>query len=305
MTLFVDQPMQERILKDKHVACPFQIAMCYRQGPIALATAFFYETAGETFLITNWHNVTGKHPLTGVALSCGRIPLYMRAKLPVVDDSVQIEGARSFYFSAEEIAIEDDSGPLWFEHPEYRSVCDVVAIPVRRPTDWPAVAHVAANRIDETPIPISPGLKVILVGFPEGISTGPGLPVIKTGFLASMPGFELRLGGEFSSVGGMRGGISIPAIALDVHSVPGMSGSPVFGEYTGTWDPDDLDSGKLSPTSLIGTSRMFLGCHSSRLEQGTGLTICCTASAIEEICLARQRGRPFAKVSDETGFEYE
>ena len=56
---------------------------------------------------------------------------------------------------------------------------------------------------------------------------------------SSIPGFEIRIGGEFSLVGGMKGGIRIPAVLLDVHTIPGMSGSPVFAEYSGLWNPDD------------------------------------------------------------------
>ena len=182
--------MQTPVLKDNYIACPFQIQMCDLQGGISLGTAFFYECEGETFVITNWHNVTGKHPLTGIPLDSNRSPLYIRAKWPMVNDNApHPEGAKIVHFQAQKIEIEDESGPLWFEHPELGSVCDVVAIPVRKPTNWPSSIHMAANKIDETSIPIDPGLKVIVIGFPQGISTGPGLPVIKTGFLSSMPGF--------------------------------------------------------------------------------------------------------------------
>ena len=152
----------------------------------------------------------------------------------------------SIYFQAQKIEIEDESGPLWFEHPELGSVCDVVAIPVHKPTDWPSFIHVAANKIDETSVPIEPGLKVTVIGFPQGMSTGPGLPVMKTGFLSSMPGYDERLGGKFSDIGGMKNGVQVPAMLLDVHTIPGMSGSPVFGEYTGFWNPDDLSTSEVT-----------------------------------------------------------
>lgn len=89
------------------------------------------------------------------------------------------------------------------------------------------------------------------------MSTGTGLPVIKTGFLSSLPGFEVRLGGTFSELGGMQGGVSLPAMLLDVHTIPGMPGSPVFGEYSGIWNLDNLHSNELTPDSQIGTSRKF------------------------------------------------
>ena len=298
--------MQTPVLKDKYIACPFQIQMCDLQGGISLGTAFFYEFEGETFVITNWHNVTGKHPQTGTPLDPDRSPLYIRAKWPMVkDNDPHPEGAKIVHFQAQKIEVEDENGPLWFEHPELGSVCDVVAIPVHKPTDWPYSIHMAANKIDETSIPIEPGLKVIVIGFPQGISTGPGLPVIKTGFLSSMPGFDVRLGGEFSDIGGMRNGIEVPATLLDVHTIPGMSGSPVFGEYTGIWNPDDLSITELIGSSMIGTSRIFLGCYSSRvprLEERSGLGICHQRNAIEEICRTKCRGQRFPR--RDTGFTY-
>ena len=298
--------MKKPVLNDKYIACPFQIQMCDLQGGISLGTAFFYECEGETFVITNWHNVTGKHPLTGEPLDSERSPLYIRAKWPAVSDDVSHpEGAKMVHFRAHQIVIEDETGPTWFEHPELGSVCDVVAIPVQKPTNWPSSIHMAANKIDETSIPIEPGLKVIVVGFPQGMSTGPGLPMIKTGFLSSMPGFNIRLGGEFSDVGGLKGGIEVPAILLDVHTIPGMSGSPVFGEYTGIWNPDGLSIAENIDSSLIGTSRIFLGCHSSRvskLEERSGLGICHQTNAIEEICRTRRKGHRFPRT--DTGFTY-
>ena len=250
--------------------------------------------------------MTGKHPLTGVPLHSKRSPLYIRAKWPIVNDSASHpEGAKIVHFQAQKIEIEDESGPLWFEHPALGSVCDVVAIPVEKPTNWPSAVHVAANRISETSIPIEPGLKVIVIGFPQGMSTGPGLPVIKTGFLSSMPGFDVRLGGEFSDIGGMKDGIEVPAMLLDVHTIPGMSGSPVFGEYTGIWNPDDLSITKAIASSIIGTSRIFLGCYSSRvakLEERSGLGMCHRGIAIEEICRTRYRGQRFPR--GDTGFTY-
>ena len=299
--------MQTSVLRNEYIACPFQIQMCDQQGGISLGTAFFYEYEGEPFVITNWHNVTGKDPFKGEPLDAMRSPLYLRAKWPVVDDSASNpKGAKIVHFQAQRIDIEDDSGVLWYEHPDLGSLCDVVAIPVQKPMNWPSSVHKAANKIDETRIPIEPGLKVTVIGFPQGMSTGPGLPVIKTGSLSSMPGYDVLLGGDFSELGGMKGGVRLPAMLLDVHTIPGMSGSPVFGEYTGFWNPEDLSTDEVAVSSILGTSRMFLGCHSSRvtgLEERSGLAICYQTDVIEDICRAMYRGQRFPR--SDTGFTYE
>lgn len=288
--------MQPRPINDKYVLCPFQIQLCDQQGGIALGTAFFYQMEDDTFIITNWHNVTGRHPLTGEPLHPERSPLYIQAKWPVVHELG--DGQKAVRLELQTIEIEDTQGPLWFEHPKLGSLCDTVAIPSERLTYWPSAFHMAANKIDETTIPIEAGLKVMVIGFPQGMSTGPGLPLMKTGFLSSVPGYEVQLGGEFADIGGMKGGIPLPAMFLDVHTIPGMSGSPVFGEYTGLWNPDDLTASRITGNSTIGTSRKFLGCHSSRLwgqEDRSGLGICFQESAIEEICQAKHRGSRFPR----------
>ena len=141
-----------------------------------------------------------------------------------------------------------------------------------------------------------------VIGFPLGLSTGPGLPLFKTGCLSSIPGFEIRLGGEFSLVGGMKGGTRIPAMLLDVHTIPGMSGSPVFAEYSGWWDPDDPSSNDITDSSVFGVGRMFLGCYSSRvsgLEERSGLGLCFGEDVIKVICQARYLGHRFVRDSSE------
>ena len=295
---------QSKPVSDKYMLCPFQIQMCDQHGGISLATAFFFELHDETFIITNWHNVTGKHPFTGDSIDPERSPLYIRAKWP---SDVSSAGAdvKTTHLTAQRVEIEDENGPLWFEHPTLGSYCDVVAIPTVRPSDWPSAIHAPANRIDEVSIPIEPGLKALIIGFPKGISTGPGFPLIKFGTLSSMPGYKINVGGEFSDVGGMKGGISLPAMLLDAHTLPGMSGSPVFGEHSGIWNLNGLGNSPISDDSVIGTGREFLGCHSSRIwerDERAGLGICYPTDVINEICSSQHRGNRFRQQLDDSGF---
>ena len=179
-------------LRDKYIGCPFQIQMCDLQGGIGLGTAFFYETQAETFIITNWHNVTGKDPQTGKSLNPGgRYPTYVLAKW-VVRGADREDGTFSAHLAAHRVEIEDDGGPLWFEHPRFGSLCDVVALRWSKPPGWQSgVFNNPANRIDDGLIPVEPGLKALVIGFPRGLSTGPGLPIVKSGTLASTPGYEV------------------------------------------------------------------------------------------------------------------
>ena len=108
--------MQTTILEDSYIACPFQIQMLDLQGVISLGTAFFYEHDGENFIITNWHNVVGKHPHTGEALHDQRSPIHMAAKWPAMEGIEDLgEGLFRTHFQAQSISIEDEGQPLWFE----------------------------------------------------------------------------------------------------------------------------------------------------------------------------------------------
>lgn len=41
-----------------------RISICFKDIELGIGTAFFYLYEGETYLITNWHNVSGREPDT-------------------------------------------------------------------------------------------------------------------------------------------------------------------------------------------------------------------------------------------------
>ena len=81
-----------------------------------------------------------------------------------------------------------------------------------------------------------PGSTVFVIGFPRSLSVGFGLPLWKSGYIASEPHFNVTLGGRLSGYGGLKGGRRIPAFFIDTLTRAGMSGSPVFARYHGAWD---------------------------------------------------------------------
>ena len=109
------------------------------------------------------------------------------------------------------------------------SKCDVVAIPFERPTTLPEFMHNSANMISSTRIPIKPGVVTFVIGFPRSLSVGFGLPIWKSGYIASEPHYDVVIGGTVSvTTGGMSGGLKIPAFFIDTLTREGMSGSPVL-----------------------------------------------------------------------------
>ena len=211
--------MPEEGIRSTYSQCPFQLQMCDEHGVIATGTGFFYELDGDWFLITNWHNLSGRHFLTkGSLVPNGRFPIFIKAKF-----ARYIIPAEAFTTVATRIDIYEDYQPLWFEHPELSSACDLIALPVTRPQDCPPFMHNAANRISETRVPLEPGVTVFIIGFPRSISVFVGLPLWKSGYVASEPHYDVTLGGDISEFGGLQGGKTIPAFFVDAQTREGMS----------------------------------------------------------------------------------
>lgn len=157
--------------------------------------------------------------------------------------------------------------------------------------------HNAANQISKQNIPVKPGYTVFVIGFPQAISVGFGLPLWKSGYVASEPHYDATLGGNVQDFGGLRGGRRIPAFFIDAQTRAGMSGSPVFARYYGPWDMSDsyreVDPNQpgfwnRKDVALWGSQgTQFVGCYSGRItprENEAALGLCWRSDVIEEIC---------------------
>ena len=51
-------------IQEKMSWVPFQIELMYEKENLGIGTAFAYQLNNQTYLITNWHNVSGRHPET-------------------------------------------------------------------------------------------------------------------------------------------------------------------------------------------------------------------------------------------------
>ena len=290
--------MTEQMIRSDLSWCPFQILQLDSEGLLGAGTGFFYEHEGQSFLITNWHVITGISPSEQTVIHPdGRTPDHFQVKF----FTLKPDGIHTTTV-AQRVEIHDADGPKWYEHPDLGSDCDVVALPLERPSSCPEGCHTPANRLSSARIPVRPGNTVFVVGYPLALSVGPGFPLLKSGYIASEPAFGVRVGGELAPVGGLSGVPDLPAFFLDSLTRSGMSGSPVFAHYTGIWNPHDPytasdESGNFpfGSDSMIGEGREFVGCYSGRAmgssEHEAALGLCWNVNAIEAICAARVRGR--------------
>ena len=290
--------MPEQGIRSTYSQCPFQIHLCDRGGIISTGSGFFFELASEWFLITNWHNISGRHAFSKRPLGRSRrFPWYLDVKL-----ATYLAGTEKFTTVAHRVEIYEDGKPRWFEHPNLGSDCDVIALPFERPELCPPFMHNAANLISSTRVPVQPGTTVFIVGFPRSISVGIGLPLWKSGYIASEPYYDATIEGEISDLGGLTNGRTIPAFFIDSQTREGMSGAPVFASYTGAWDtaepygPLSFDAPNFfnrTDVILSGTASEFVGCYSGRVgveEEGAALGLCWRKDVIELICHAKKPG---------------
>lgn len=290
-------------VRSTYSQCPLQLLMYDDSGLISTGTAFFFVYNEKWFIVTNWHNISGKHFLTKTPLLQNRFPTYIKAKISSYLSTGEKPTDNVFEIIAQRIEIYIDRKPVWYEHPQLGSRCDVVVIPLDRPGCCPDCMHNAANLISKTRIPVKPGNSCFIIGFPKSLSSAFGLPLWKSGYIASEPYFPVTIGGKVSENGGLAEGTVLPAFFLDSKTREGMSGSPVFSSYIGNWDLTDPYA-PLNPDEkgfwsrddvAIGENRMeFVGCYSARIgkeEEGAAFGLCWTVETIEKICESKILGK--------------
>ena len=280
------------IVKNPLSYVPFQIFAGDDAGWLSTGTGFFYRLDDDLFIVTNWHVISGRTwPSGKVSTPDGRRPTKIGLKLA----SKMTQPSEDYYLATRDGSIFADNKPKWLEHPELGWKCDMVAFPVGEIPEAVQQFHKPVNLVSRETIPIEPSSTVFIIGFPKSISSGPGFPIYKSGYVASEPDFDARVNGTPSMVGAMKDGMEVPAFFIDSLTREGMSGSPIFASYSGIWNPDD-PHGKfeLKNSTHIGRAVQFIGCYSGRAtgerESDAALGLCWRESAIREICEARKPG---------------
>jgi hypothetical protein len=185
----------------------YYIDCLFNEVKLANGTAFFVKRNDQLYLLTNWHNVTGRNPLTGDYLSTnGAIPNRLLVHVFKNQD----------YLEWETLSIpllDEEDNNLWLEHPLHRQKVDVVALQVALPD------HLLVTPVEDTiepfneNTPVHVGNDVFILGYPFGITAGGKLPIWKRASIASEPAVDTD---------------GVPKILVDTASRPGMSGSPVI-----------------------------------------------------------------------------
>jgi len=226
-------------LLDEYSLAAAPIALYFDTTLLATATGFFWRFDGKAYLITNWHNVTGKNPETMKHLDeeKGGEPNRLIAEVQV--NHPEFLGNRVPL----QIVLRDKDGtPLWYVHPKYGKKVDVVAVPVDPPHQYDVRP---INEMPTKAMVARVGMDVFILGYPLGMPDHPAYstPIWKRGSIASEPEME---------------GESRP-ILVDTATRRGMSGSPVIQRSFGPYH-----DGKTVQLTGFGASRV-LGIYSGRV----------------------------------------
>ena len=168
-------------------------------------TGFVYRLRGKTFLVTNWHIVTGRNPDNPLSL----IATGARASPVRIEFCVPLKSNHN-HFVPGGVDLYAEGQPIWLEMRDVGGKIDLVAIPVQFPDDA-FVVTVQDFAADGGYLSI--GDDVIVIGFPFGRYRENPHATWKRAMVASEPG--ILLSGQ-------------PRYFVDVAGRPGMSGSPVY-----------------------------------------------------------------------------
>ena len=232
------------------------IEMRFNGQPISTGTAFIAQTKCGPVLVTNRHNVTGRHQETGKPLSstCG-----------IPNEIVIIHNKKSFlgtWIPKIESLLHDNDEPRWIEHPTLGPSADFVALPLTQLDDIDLYPYDPATPGQD--ISVGPADPVSVIGFPFGITAGGAFGVWATGFLASEPIVDFS---------------NLPIQLIDCRSRQGQSGSPVIAYRSGGMV--GMNNGGASV--FAGPVWRFIGIYSGRINNESDLGIVWKASAIQEL----------------------
>jgi len=267
-----------------HLSNPWNNAVAYLsmrfgETPLSTGSSFFWSHADRLYLVTNWHNLAGRNPITGkLRSSTGAIPDRVSVFVFKQSSAPDSEGFFELLYVPVEISLSDPvtRQPTWFEHPVYGGAVDIAALDV---TDLMTGFMTSGANIVESPgvLPLTAAQEVFVVGYPFGQIANAPAPIWKRGSVALDPTFDPE---------------GLPKMLIDTATREGMSGSVVVARHFIMNTTYTRKDGTQSQPVLFAKLDLVIGIYSGRhypdLERAQ-LGIVWKRSAIEETVAARKR----------------
>lgn len=237
------------------------IALIFSETDTCLgyATGFFYKYKEKKYFITNWHNVTGIHPIT-------RNPLSNHGGSPDSISMLLMTSIKPARWESYQIPIYHEQKAGWLVHPVHKEKVDVVALEISFPEGFDGIV----NPINNVPFRndrLDVSDDVFIIGYPLNLFGGGAFPIWKRGSVATEPDIDYE---------------DLPKFIVDSSTRRGMSGSPVVMRKKGVHIYDQTDD-----KVTIGLSQNFVGIYSGRLytesDMDAELGIVWRTEVIEEI----------------------
>lgn len=222
---------------------------------LSTGTGFVAIAPHGPVLVTNRHNVTGRHQQTGqpLAANCG-----LPNEVAILHNRA---GPLGHWVPKVEPLYGPNGAPLWKEHPVLGANADFVALPLTQLTDIELRSY--SLGVGDPDIVIAPGEVVSVVGFPFGMTASGCLAIWATGFVATDPDIDYQ---------------NLPQFLIDCRSRQGQSGSAVIAYRTG---------GAITTRQGIslggGAMTRFLGIYSGRVNPQSDLGFVWKAVALQEL----------------------
>lgn len=230
------------------------IRMLYNEEELATGSGFLVQVASVTYLVTNWHNLSGRDSLTKQCL-------HRQAALPnKVDIRHNKLGQLGAHVSRIEALLTPGGAPRWIEHPVFGDQVDVVALPLEALDG--TIAYPMNLNGNSIMAPRSGG-RVHVVGFPFGLLCTDSLAVWMTGHIASEPDLDFD---------------GLPLFLVDCRTRKGSSGSPVVCHTNGGSVPTREGAAFVS-----GAMTEFLGIYSGRINEDSDIGKVWKASVVREL----------------------
>lgn len=238
------------------------IEMFFGETLLSSGTAFLVaqDRNSHCCLVTNRHNVTGRHQETGKCIS-------PHAAVP---DSITI-----YFHKNEELGAwlkvklplyRDDGTPYWFEHSILGDKVDAVAMNLNWGSDVLKVPYYLSASLDRHGIYVGPADTVSVIGFPFGASAAGKFPIWATGFLAQ----------DLSLITPEN-----PSFLIDCRTRQGQSGSAVVAYRPGGYRK--FVDGRMQSVLSPNPTWEFLGIYSGRINAESDLGRVWHVSVIEDL----------------------
>ena len=212
--------------------------------PLGGGTGFFYKHNAKWYVVTNWHVLSGRHPLTGQPRhSSAAVPNQCRFYFTSLTDAGVHWGAVTYW-----LAHPSSGVATWFQHPIEGQAVDIAALPIEEIHKGKArdLQDSGGNAPDMF---IDLGAEVFLPGYPLGLSANGLMAIWKRASVASSLEFGEGINRYFY---------------VDTATREGMSGAPCLA--ISNWQHYEVDR-TTNKVSIVERplSWRLLGIYSGRL----------------------------------------